>query len=382
MAGDSSALFIEQIQAASAAQQRLLINGHNSKRQWLPAAAAVSSLCTAEHSGILQYEPAELVVTARAGTSLAEIDAALREQQQMLACEPPRFFASDVGTFGATLGGAVACGFSGPGRPWLGALRDAILGVELINGLGEYLKFGGQVMKNVAGYDVSRLQAGAWGALGVMSVISLRVQPCFAAQVTVSGELTAAAALDLCAQLGQRNLPITGSCWHAGGLALRLQGNESGVAAACAALAEFGLMPMPADDEYWQRLQHYQHDFFLPSMQASTDTRAHGSRRKLWRVVTPLAAPMPDFGAPSAADALVMWGGGLRWFYQDDAAAVMAYAKAVGGWCWAIGDAMPIDPMQAQIMHQLANAFDPKGVFATPLSFPANKAATLAMESH
>ena len=340
MAGDSSALFIEQIQAASAAQQRLLINGHNSKRQWLPAAAADSSLCTAEHSGILQYEPAELVVTARAGTSLAEIDAALREQQQMLACEPPRFFASDVGTFGATLGGAVACGFSGPGRPWLGALRDAILGVELINGLGEYLKFGGQVMKNVAGYDVSRLQAGAWGALGVMSVISLRVQPCFA-----------------------------------GGLALRLQGNESGVAAACAALAEFGLMPMPADDEYWQRLQHYQHDFFLPSMQASTDTRAHGSRRKLWRVVTPLAAPMPDFGAPSAADALVMWGGGLRWFYQDDAAAVMAYAKAVG-------DAMPIDPMQAQIMHQLANAFDPKGVFATPLSFPANKAATLAMESH
>lgn len=378
MAGDCSTLFIEQIQAASAAQQRLLISGHNSKRQWLPAATANSSLYTAEHNGILQYEPAELVVTARAGTSLAEIDAALSEQQQMLACEPPQFFAQA----GGTLGGAVACGFSGPGRPWLGALRDAILGVELINGLGEYLKFGGQVMKNVAGYDVSRLQAGAWGALGVMSVISLRVQPCFAAQLTVSGELTADAALALCAQLGQRNLPISGSCWHAGELALRLQGNESGVAAARTALAEFGLMPMPADDEYWQRLQHHQHEFFLPSMQASTDTKKHGPQHKLWRVVTPLAAPMPEFGLRSAADALVMWGGGLRWFYHDDHTAVLAYAKAVGGWCWAVGDVMPIDPMQAQIMQQLANAFDPKGVFATPLSLAARTAATLATQSH
>ena len=146
MPADRSGLLIEQIKAASESQRRLTIQGHGSKGRLLPAVSNDGLLTLGEHSGILQYEPEELVITARGGTALSEIDAVLAEHQQQLACEPPQLSA-DKGT----LGGAVASGLSGPGRPWLGAIRDAVLGVELINGTGEYLKFGGQVMKNVAG---------------------------------------------------------------------------------------------------------------------------------------------------------------------------------------------------------------------------------------
>ena len=206
MSTDHSAGFIEQIKAAAAHQQRLQIKGHGSKAEWLPLASGDDLLELSSHNGILQYEPEELVLTARSGTSLADIDAVLGERQQMIACEPPQLLPGNVSQVNGndalgsgTLGGAVACGLSGPGRPWLGAIRDAVLGVELINGEGEYLKFGGKVMKNVAGYDVSRLQAGAWGALGIMSVISLRVQPCFALERTLRAEMSAPRALALCA---------------------------------------------------------------------------------------------------------------------------------------------------------------------------------------
>ena len=359
MSADQNRLLIEQIRTAGENQRRLTIQGHASKSSWLPAASSDIVLALGEHSGILQYEPEELVITARGGTSLSEINAVLAEHQQQLSCEPPQL-AGDNGT----LGGAVACGLSGPGRPWLGAIRDAVLGVELINGVGEYLKFGGQVMKNVAGYDVSRLQSGGWGSLGVMSVVSLRVQPAFAEECTVGASLSVDQSLSLCAQLGQRNLPITASCWHGGEFCLRLAGNQSGVAAACLALANQGLHQRQSGTGLWQQLRDHQHPFFTQS-----DTEA--GPRRLWRVVTPPASPMPDFLTNPNDDALVMWGGGLRWLYHDDGAAVHAYSKAVGGWCWAIGESIPIDRMQAQIMGQLVKAFDPRGVFASPLGLAA-----------
>ena len=362
MPADQSDLLIEQIKTASETHQRLAIQGHASKSSWLPISSRDGVLALSEHSGILQYEPEELVITARGGTSLAEIDAVLAERQQQLSCEPPQF-----GTGSGTLGGAVACGLSGPGRPWLGAIRDAVLGVELINGAGEYLKFGGQVMKNVAGYDVSRLQAGAWGALGVMSVLSLRVQPAFAQECTIGASMSADQSLSLCAQLGRRNLPITASYWHGGDFCLRLAGNQSGVAAACQALADQGLHQRQPELQLWRQLKDHVHPFFQRS-------DADGSSRRLWRVVTPPAATMPDFLADPDNDALIMWGGGLRWIYHDDAGQVAAYSKAAGGWCWALGEAMPLDAMQGQIMGQLANAFDPHGVFASPLDLPAGDA--------
>lgn len=359
MPADRSGLLIEQIKAASESQRRLTIQGHGSKGRLLPAVSNDGLLTLGEHSGILQYEPEELVITARGGTALSEIDAVLAEHQQQLACEPPQLSA-DKGT----LGGAVASGLSGPGRPWLGAIRDAVLGVELINGTGEYLKFGGQVMKNVAGYDVSRLQSGAWGALGVMSVISLRVQPAFAEVCTVVGSLSVDQSLSLCAQLGRRNLPITASYWHEGEFCLRLAGNQSGVAAACQTLADQGLHRQQSDPQLWQQLKDHRHLFFLRSESQTTPQR-------LWRVVTPPASRMPDFLSNPDSDALVMWGGGLRWFYHDDDAAVRAYSKAVGGWCWAIGEPMLVDAMQGQLMGRLAKAFDPHAVFASPLGLAA-----------
>lgn len=367
MSGDRGGLLIEQIKSAADSRERLAIRGHASKASWLPAASSDGVLALGEHSGILQYEPEELVITARGGTSLSEIDAVLAERQQQLSCEPPQLGAGSGTQGSGTIAGAVGCGLSGPGRPWLGAIRDAVLGVELINGAGEYLKFGGQVMKNVAGYDVSRLQAGAWGALGVISVISLRVQPAFAEECTVGGTLSVEQSLSLCAQLGQRNLPITASYWHGGDFCLRLAGNQSGVAAACQTLADQGLRQRLSENPLWQQLKDHQHLFFQ---------RAHSeaASQRLWRVVTPPAAPMPNFLADREKDALILWGGGLRWMYHDDAAQVDEYSKAVGGWCWAIGEPMPIDAMQGQIMSQLSKAFDPRGVFASPLGLAAGDA--------
>ena len=374
VSADCSQSFIEQIKTASVDQKKLTIQGHGSKANWQPPARSDDVLALSDHAGILQYEPEELVLTARAGTTLAEINAVLTERQQMIASEPPQLshdivnYYAGTDTDSGTLGGAVACGLSGPGRPWLGAIRDAVLGVELINGDGEYLKFGGQVMKNVAGYDVSRLQAGAWGALGVMSVISLRVQPCFANEQTLHGEMSACQALALCAKLGVRNLPITGTAWIGGQLHIRLAGNDSGVAAASSALAEFGLQGHAGNPDLWRQLRDQGHEFFQkqPTRQRNAQT--------LWRLVTPPAAVMPDFLSNLNQDALVLWGGGLRWVYHDDAQAVADYSRQVGGWYWAVGETMPIDPMQRQIMAQLASAFDPNGVFACPLDLNPNSA--------
>lgn len=371
---DCSQNFIEQIKTALVDQKKLTIQGHGSKANWQHPTKSDDVLALSDHSGILQYEPEELVLTARAGTTLAEINAVLAERQQMIASEPPQFshdmvnHYSGTDTDAGTLGGAVACGLSGPGRPWLGAIRDAVLGIELINGDGEYLKFGGQVMKNVAGYDVSRLQAGAWGALGVMSVISLRVQPCFASEQTLHGEMSASQALALCAKLGVRNLPITGTAWIGGQLHIRLGGNVSAVAAASSALAEFGLQEHAGHPDLWRQLRDQGHEFFQKQL-----TRQRNAQT-LWRLVTPPAAVMPDFLSNLNQDALVLWGGGLRWVYHDDAQAVADYSRQVGGWYWAIGETMPIDPMQRQIMAQLASAFDPNGVFACPLDLNPNSA--------
>ena len=368
MAADLSAQIISSVKDAHASEQSLVISGQGSKSAWLPDAVigAGGSLDVTGHSGIQAYQPEELVITARAGTSLEEINAVLAAEGQMLACDPPRFQPTQadgvVGdNAGGTLGGVVATGLSGPGRPWSGAVRDAILGVELVNGKGEYLKFGGQVMKNVAGYDVSRLQAGAWGNLGVLASISIRVHPVWQDQCTLVFRMSAEQAQQKCLRLAQQNLPLQGSCWQDGVLSLRLGGHASGVAGAKLALSG-EVLQGGIDLEYWANLRDHKADFF----QQQLSSQMPGAK-KIWRLVVPSAAPLPGSWL-NADDLLIEWGGGLRWLRHDDDAAVVAYAKSVGGWCWAKGELMPIDPVQGRYMGELKRAFDPKNIFLSPMA--------------
>ena len=367
MAADLSAQMISRVKEAYATEQSLIIGGQGSKGAWLPDAqmGAGGTLDVTGHSGIQAYQPEELVITARAGTPLEEISAVLAAEGQMLACDPPRFQSTQadgvVGdNAGGTLGGVVASGLSGPGRPWSGAVRDAILGVELVNGKGEYLKFGGQVMKNVAGYDVSRLQAGAWGNLGVLASISIRVHPTWQDQCTLVFQLSAEQAQQKCLLLAQQNLPLQGTCWQDGVLSLRLGGHASGVAGARLVLSG-EVMQSGADIEFWTNLRDHKADFFQQALLPQIP-----GTKKIWRLVVPSAAPLPGNWL-SAEDLLIEWGGGLRWLRHDDDAAVVAYAKSVGGWCWAKGEQMPIDPVQARYMNELKCAFDPKNIFLSPM---------------
>ncbi len=312
--------------------------------------------------GILDYEPTELVITARAGTPVAELQAALAERGQSLAFEPPLFAP------GGTVGGMVASGLSGPARASVGALRDFVLGVEIINGKGELLRFGGQVMKNVAGYDVSRLMAGGWGQLGVITEVSLKVLPLPAAETTLRFACTQDEALRRLAAWGRQPLPLNASCWvHADGqelLYVRLCGARAAVDAAASAMGGERLDDV-ADD--WQSCR----DQRLPWFTGMTGDHA------LWRLSVPQTAPV--LALPGGVDApLIEWHGGLRWVQAPLAAgdALRAAARAVGGNATlfrapsagetgATADFYLESPALRAIHERLKQAFDPAGIFNT-----------------
>ncbi|MFC6669826.1 glycolate oxidase subunit GlcE [Marinobacterium aestuariivivens] len=258
------------------------------------------------HRGILSYEPVELVLTARAGTPLSEIAAALDEQGQMLSFEPPLFGGQ------ATLGGTLACNQSGPARPWWGSVRDQVLGIRLINGLGEQLRFGGQVMKNVAGYDVSRLQAGAMGTLGVITEVSLKVLPRPAATVTLVCEADLAEAVRLMNERAGEPKPLSAACWHDGRLYLRLSGARTAVDAT---VRQWGGERLEDDQAFWQALRDQRLGFF-------------DEDRPLWRFsIRSSADPLPLDG-----DWLIDWGGAQRWYRGDsDRERMEQLAAAAGG---------------------------------------------------
>ena len=362
MAADLSEAITASIHSAQQNATALRIEGHGSKQHWFDAAistdepASAIALDVSGHAGVLDYQPEELVVTARAGTSLQNIKDLLASSGQMLACDPPLYGTGSGDNRTGTVGGAVASGFSGPGRPWCGAIRDAVLGVEMINGQGDYLRFGGQVMKNVAGYDVSRLQAGAWGSLGVLMTISMRAHPQWEEQQTLALQLDFARAQHFCQQIGLRNLPIVGTLWQRGMLYLRLAGNAQGVAAARAGLGGDS-MGEDVAASLWRNLRDHRLAFFKQAMTP---------QGKLWRLVVPVAAP--GLSSEDEQNLLVEWGGGLRWLYSDDDQAVRRYAQKAGGWCWQLGGAMPVASAQAQQFQRLSAAFDPNGVFACPVS--------------
>ncbi len=347
---DSGQRIVEAVKSARASGQRLVTRGLGSKRRWL-AEASGEFLETLEHTGIVAYDPAELVVTARAGTPLRELAAELAQADQALAFEPPQFFAS------GTVGGMVSAGLSGPSRPWCGSTRDAVLGVEIVNGLGEQLTFGGQVMKNVAGYDVSRLMAGACGALGVVLQVSLRVQPEREHVATLRFELDAQQANDKCRRLAGSYLPLTGTWWTDGCLYLRLAGTEAGVLSAQRSLGGDRIDP----GRMWEDIRDHSADFFKPDTRGVPDTK----QQRLWRVIVPPAAPLPRL---PVSDLAVEWGGGQRWLWHDAANEVNGYARAHQGWAHALGEGCVLDAIELRYMNAIKRAFDPDGVFASPLA--------------
>ncbi|MDE0177169.1 MAG: glycolate oxidase subunit GlcE [Gammaproteobacteria bacterium] len=278
----------DRIQLGVAECQRLssslAIIGHGSKALLGPLKGE-DTLSTQSLSGIIDYRPEELVVTAWAGTSLGELTETLAEKRQMLPFDPPRF--DGIGT----LGGALASGLSGPARPWRGSVRDAVLGVEIVNGRGQRLRFGGSVMKNVAGYDVSRLMVGARGTLGVILSASVRVLPMPATEATLAVKCDAREAGRLVRDWARRPLPITATCYLANTLHLRLSGSAAGVASARSVLG----LGESGDPQLWAAVRDHAHPFFADS--AGTITRVS----------------LPRGSRFDAEGALIEWGGCQAW---------------------------------------------------------------------
>ena len=355
---------IDRVRDSAARGIALRICGGGTKDFHGPGAPhhAGESLDMRPLAGIVSYEPSELVVTALAGTPLAELEALLAQHGQSLAFEPPRFAP------GGTVGGMVAAGLSGPARASVGAVRDFVLGVEIINGKGELLRFGGQVMKNVAGYDVSRLMAGSWGQLGVITEVSLKVLPVAPAEATLRFDCDQAEALRLLNAWGGKPLPLNASCWVEDGgvgmLFVRLRGARAAVDAACRTMG--GTLqdaPNVADD--WQACRDQRLPWFT----------ARPADQALWRLSVPQTAPALALPAGVAAP-LVEWHGGLRWLQappeQGDALRALA-AQAGGSASLFIASSARVEGAKtgfdaesvalASIHERLKQAFDPAGIF-------------------
>ncbi|MHB8454815.1 MAG: glycolate oxidase subunit GlcE [Acidiferrobacterales bacterium] len=341
---DISGELQERVREAANSGVPLQIVGGGSK-SFYGRAAAGSALAVAAHQGIISYEPGELVVRARAGTPLAQVEAALAEHGQMLAFEPPHFGPS------ATLGGAIATGISGPRRPYTGAARDFVLGTRLINGNAEILDFGGQVMKNVAGYDVSRLMAGALGTLGILLEISLKVLPRPAAELTLVQQRTPREAIEVMNIWASRPLPLSACCYDGDRLCVRLSGAESAVRAAHGKL---GGDALPDAHAYWQALREQHHVFFNGPL-------------PLWRLAVPPACLPLDLPGKWLID----WGGAQRWLKTDsDPDKVRRAAAEAGGHATLFrgGDRSgeifhPLAPALLTLHRRIKAAMDPRHLF-------------------
>ena len=344
--------FRQRILAATASGTPLQLRGGGSK-DWYGQETKGELLDTRAYAGIVDYEPTELVITARCGTPLAEIEAALAAKGQMLAFEPPHFGP------GATIGGVVASALSGPRRASAGAVRDFVLGAVLMDGKGEVLTFGGQVMKNVAGYDVSRLLAGSLGTLGLILQVSLKVLPLPLREVSMVFEANEIDALAMVNDWAGLPLPISATCWHGGQLSIRLSGAEAAVAAALADFAVQGGRLVDDGPAFWASLREQNHPFF-------------DGGGALWRLSLPSRASSLILRGRQ----LIEWGGAQRWLKLDGqadaalAASIRQIAAAAGGHASlfrggdkAAGVFHPLPAALATIQRRLTLAFDPAGIF-------------------
>jgi glycolate oxidase FAD binding subunit len=336
----------EQVRGAAASKRALRLRGGGSK-DFYGQALEGEVLDTRGYSGIVSYEPSELVITARCGTKLAEVEAAMRERGQMLAFEPPHF--GEV----ATVGGAVAAGLSGPGRQAAGALRDFVLGMKVMGGRGEVLGFGGQVMKNVAGYDVSRLMAGSLGTLGIILEVSLKTAPLPVAEATRRLELPEDRAIEQLNRWGGKPLPISASAWNQGSLTIRLWGAAAAVRVASAKI-EGTLVEDAQALRFWTGIREHTDRFFR-------------NDAPLWRISVPSTTPPLKL----QGEQLIEWGGALRWLFSHaDARTVRDAARRAGGHATlfrggdkAVGVFQPLAPGLMKIHKALKREFDPQGIF-------------------
>ncbi len=370
--------FAEQVKAAGSAGTSIAIQGGGTKAFYGHPVEADARLDCSIHRGLVAYEPTELAITVRAGTPLSEVEALLAEQGQEFPFEPPHFGEH------ATIGGMVSAGLSGPRRPYAASVRDAVLGVRMLNGQGEVLSFGGRVMKNVAGYDLSRLMVGALGELGVLLEVSLKVLPRPSGQVTLVQEQDLAGALALMQHWAARALPITGTAWLDGRLHVRLAGSDEALVEAQRILGGTPLNAAEAD-AFWLAAREQRLACF-------------GGEQPLWRVSLPPATAADVVPEP----ALVEWGGALRWLRTEPghpdgaqgakgadgagagevsrerftglAARLRARAAAAGGHVTLFragadglipddGVFAPLSPVVRRLHRNLKRAFDPAGVF-------------------
>jgi glycolate oxidase FAD binding subunit len=346
---DIAAQFSARIRAATAAGSPLRLRGGGTKDSYGQALTG-DVLDTRAYTGIVSYEPTELVITARCGTPLAEIEALLAQHHQMLAFEPPRFGP------GSTIGGVVASALSGPRRASAGAVRDFVLGAVLMDGRGEALRFGGQVMKNVAGYDVSRLLAGSLGTLGLILEVSLKVLPVPLREAGLRFEMSEIDALRHLNEWAGQPLPISASCWHQGVLSLRLSGAEAAVVAAQRKLGGEAMAEgVDGGSGFWTSLRDQTHPYF--------------SGGSLWRLSVPSAASAIIL----RGEQLIEWGGAQRWLKVDDAAqadSIRRSVSAAGGHATlfrgpdkSVGVFHPLAPAVMKIHQRLKDSFDPAGIF-------------------
>jgi glycolate oxidase FAD binding subunit len=341
---DATDDLIGQVQAAAAAGRALTLRGAGTKSFLGRVCERGEPLELGGHRGILDYQPKELVVTARGGTPLDEIESALADCGQQLPFEPPHFGP------GATIGGTVACGLSGPARPYAGAARDLVLGASILTGRGEVLRFGGTVMKNVAGYDVSRLMAGAFGTLGVLLDLSIKVLPTPVYTQTQTLDCDLADALALATRWGGKPLPINATCWDGERLWVRLSGAEQGVLAATRTLGGEHASDATA---FWDSIREHRHPFFA-------------GETPLWRLSLPTAAPPLDLDCPQ----MVEWSGSQRWLRTELAPEkVRAEAQRLGGHATLFrggdrsGEVFAPLPAPLLALHRrLKSAFDPQGI--------------------
>ncbi len=350
----------ERVRDAAARQAPLDVRGGGTKA-WYGEAPRGEPLDMTALAGISSYEPSELVVTVRAGTPLATLEAALAEKGQCLPFEPPRF-----GT-GGTVGGMVAAGLAGPARAAVGGVRDYVLGCAVMNGRAEVMSFGGQVMKNVAGYDVSRLMAGSMGVLGLICEVSLKVMPVAPATATLRFELDEATALKKLNEWGGQPLPLSASAWWEGTLVLRLAGAAAAVQSAQAALGGELVEPALAAG-FWTGLRDHTDEFFAGA------AKAVEAGATLWRLSVPQTAPPLKL----SGEQLVEWGGAQRWLCTSAAAATVRDAAATAGGHATVfrsrdksaGAFAPLAEPLARIHRQMKAAFDPAGIFNPGRLYP------------
>ncbi|MCG6889002.1 MAG: glycolate oxidase subunit GlcE [Gammaproteobacteria bacterium] len=338
-----------QIAAVAASGGAVEIIGGGSKKFYGEALDALA-IEVGAHSGVIDYDPAELVITLRSGCRLSEVEALLAENRQMFGFEPPHFAPA------ATIGGMVASGLAGPRRGFTGSIRDFVLGAKLLDGRGDVLQFGGRVIKNVAGFDVSRLLVGSLGTLGVLLEVSIRVVPMFATEATLAFEhATADAHIRWVNELGSQPYPLSASAWHAGTSRLRLSGSEQGVVHA------MGELGGEREDYDWAELREQSHTLFAPV-------------KPLTRVSLPSASP--DF-SPGRAQ-IIEWGGAQRWLSGEvNIAALRERASQLGGSVCAFRDHapgvavfQPLPPAMLKLQRNIKSSFDPAGIFNAGRIYP------------